>query len=114
MASDARTQITNIVESLVSKDWVTTSDVITLRSFLIISDDQVDHALDVLSELNQNLQEIDSEYALKEKAIFDSYLVKITDFKRQTERLDLTIREETSESADETQETNLLTQLNQI
>ena len=114
MNTDARTQITQIVESLVSKDWVTTSDVITLRSFVYAPEEKLNEILVMLGELQASLGEIEAQYALKERELFDEYLPKVKDIQHKVEKLDLAVREEISDTDESAHEEELLNNLTNL
>lgn len=114
MATDARIQITQMIEALVSRDWLTTSDVIVLRSFLYAPDEKLDEILMMLTELKGSLAEIETQYTMKERELFDEYLVKVSDIQHKVQRLDLTVREEISNTDESAYKEQLLIQLTQL
>ena len=111
MNTDARTQIKKIVETLVSKEWLTTSDVIVLRSFLYAPDAKLDAILNMLTELQSSLAEIETQYNLKERELFDEYLVKVSDIQHKVQRLDLELQEQSDRHDSNIHQANLLNQL---
>lgn len=112
--NDTRTQIKTIVDELLSKDWLTTSDIIVLRSFLYVSEDALEATLALLMEMQNSLKEIETTYALEERKVLDEYMVQVTDITRQADKFSRAAEEDFSNASEAHHEEELLNQLTNL
>lgn len=112
--SDARTQIETIVQELSEKSWVTVSDAIVLRSFLEVSDGEVENVLELLVELQASLQEIETKFQLESKALMGEYMMKVSEVQHTVQRIAINEKETFSEQEESVHQDALLHQLSDI
>lgn len=111
---NARIQIETIVEELLSKEWVTPSNQIALRSLATVDDSDLHSTLALLADLKGNLDALDAQYATQEQKLMEQHLAEITDIQRRAEKEMRTSKESINTTAEVEQQSVLLTKLTQL
>ncbi len=111
---DTRTQIETLVAELTSKEWVTPSNQIALRSLATVDDNDLDSTLALLADLKGNLDALDAQYAAQEQKLIEQHLAEIMDIQRRAEKEMRTSKESINTTDEAEQQSALLTKLTQL
>ena len=111
---DTRTQIETIVTELLSKEWVTPSNQIALRSLATVDDGDLPSTLALLANLKGDLDALDAQYAAQEQKLMEQHLAEIMDIQHRAVKEMRTSKESINTTAEVEQQSALLTKLTQL